>query len=331
VIYQFLNKRHSTRSLSDQEFAEILPALAQELTTVNFIPQYSDEELLTDWQNLLSWAANGNTINSTNRVGMKLCEHFFPNFWDIKDNKGNSFCKLWRDPIFMQKVLIWNRKSHSTPYLSELRRGVYFCSGLCKSTMYRPQIAKMITKNHKRVLDPCMGWGGRLLGTVASGADYVGFDPNIETYTNLNTLVDFLDIRNKVNLICDDALKMDEYSLGLFDVVLTSPPYFDLEIYADQPTQSIFGKDTYKSWNKEFLTPLIAKSVLHLNRDGKSCWNVAKVKTNDIWDSVTEAHSHIGFCASDEYGVQSSARQVNQPQGKNKKSIDRTVVYTRKV
>jgi hypothetical protein len=53
VIYQFLNKRHSTRSLSDQEFAEILPALAQELTTVNFIPQYSDEELLTDWQNLL--------------------------------------------------------------------------------------------------------------------------------------------------------------------------------------------------------------------------------------------------------------------------------------
>ena len=38
----------------------------------------------------------------------------------------------------------WNRKSHSTPYLSEIKRGIYFNFGLPKSTMYRPQMAKMI-------------------------------------------------------------------------------------------------------------------------------------------------------------------------------------------
>lgn len=330
MIHQFLNKRHSTRNLSDQEFAEVLPQLAQELTAVEFCPKYTEAELMDDWHSLLSWTASGKYINSTSRIGMKLCEHFFPNFWDIQDNRGNTFRKLWSDPAFMQKVLVWNRKSHSTPYLSELRRGVYFCGGLCKSTMYRPQIAKSVTKGRKRVLDPCMGWGGRLLGSVANGCEYVGFDPNTTTFKNLNELVDFLGIHHKVRLICDDALRMDEYEVGVFDAVLTSPPYFDLEVYTNEATQSVCGRNTYEEWNAHFLTPLVEKCVSRLDKNGISCWNVAKVGKNDMWKSVAEAHHRLGLTLCDEFEVRSSARQVNQTETKNKKSVDRTQVYSRK-
>ena len=327
LISQFLNKRFSTRNLTDSEFDGIIVKLSEELSEFDFLPKYSKTELLLDWKNLVEWNKESTTINSTSRIGMKLCEHFFPNFWNIEDSKGNSFKKLWKTPKVMEKVLRWNRKSHSTPYLSELKRGIYFCAGLCKSTMYRPQIAKSISKGSSRVLDPCMGWGGRMLGAVSSGAHYIGFDPNTETFKYLQELSQFLGIESKVTLICDDALNMSKYDIGMVDTVMTSPPYFDLEIYSNESTQSVFGSDTYEAWNKNFLTPLIHSCVSHLSPNGKSCWNVAKVKGNDMSNSVDIAHKEIGFFESEKYSVVSSARQTNQTKTKNKKSTDSTVVY----
>jgi hypothetical protein len=322
-----LNKRYSTRSLSDEEFDRLVPVLSEELTGINFVPHYSDQELKQDWSKLKIWSTNKKEINSTSRTGMKLCEHFFPNFYDIEDKNGNSFKKLWSNPTLLQKVLEWNRKCHSTPYLSELKRGVYFCGGLCKSTMYRPQMAKLVTSGCGRVLDPCMGWGGRLLGSVASGSHYIGFDPNTETFENIRKMVDFLELNDRVTLICDDALNMNSYDFDPVDAVLTSPPYFDLEIYSKEQTQSVYGKDSYEKWVSDFLSPLIVKCTDRIIVGGKSCWNVAKVGKNDMWKSVEDIHSSIGYKKLIEYGVKSSARQVNQIKNKNKKTVDCTIAY----
>lgn len=131
---------------------------------------------------------------------MKLCEHFFPNFFDILSPKREGFKTHWNEQD-LQKVIKWNRKSHySTPYLSEMRRGVNFCYGLTKNTMYRPHLAKMIYDYYRPtwVLDPCCGWGGRMLGVVANGAKYYGFEPNKEIYNHLMELVDLLAIKNDV-------------------------------------------------------------------------------------------------------------------------------------
>jgi len=220
LIEQFLNVRHSTRNLTDIEFEDKLPTLAQELVRVDYTYNYSDEVLLNDWNKLCNYSSDNQTSSSTVRVGVKLCEHFFPNFFLIESPKGQSFKKLW-NPSVLEKVLRWNRKSHSTPYLSELRRGIYFTQGLTKNTMYRPHIAKSIIDKHgvDRVLDPCCGWGGRLLGSVASGKYYIGFEPNIETFKNLNFLVEFLNIENKVTLINDGAENIDNYNFPDVDVV----------------------------------------------------------------------------------------------------------------
>ena len=141
--------------------------------------------------------------------------------------------------------------------------------------MYRPQMAKMIVSSlkSKSVLDPCAGWGGRLLGTVSSGAKYVGFEPNTKTHKHLKELCEFLNIEDKVILICDDALNMDKYDIGTFDLVLTSPPYFNLEVYCNEKTQSIQNSDNYDLWLENFLNPLVNKSLSKLNKKGWSCWN----------------------------------------------------------
>ena len=327
MIQTFLNIKNSVRNLSDVEFENILPTLSSELEDVSFYYSYSDSDLLKDWNALIKWNARVDTMASTQRVGMKLCEHFFPNFFDIENKDGNSFKSLWKADK-LEKVLRWNRKSHSTPYLSELRRGIYFNYKLAKSTMYRPQMAKMVVTNlgAKRVLDPCAGWGGRMLGVVAAGAEYVAFEPNSETYEGLLKLIKLLGIEDKVRIIKDSALEMDKYDIGEFDLILTSPPYFDLEVYSHEDTQSIKGCDTYSMWVNNFLKPLIELSISHMKQNGWSCWNVHNVGKMKMIDDVKVIHE--GYNNQKVFSVTSSKRQTNQTVSKNK-NADVTICYSK--
>jgi len=324
-----VNVRNGTRNLSDKEFERILPELAEEISGMSYQIAYPREVLLKDWHNLQKENIHGTEIHSTSRVGMKLCEHFFPNFWDIH-SKGKSFVEGWRNPEVMQKVLRWNRKSHSTPYMSELRRGVYFVQGMTKSTMYRPLMAKAIVKHYKakKVLDLCAGWGGRMLGTIAAGSEYYAFEPNMETVSNLLHLAMILGIDDRVHIIADDALNMDSWDRPKMDLILTSPPYFDLEVYDDSPKQSVQMFPEYKEWVKGFVRPLIDKCVDRLNPGGVSCWNVAKVRSrHDLREEVSDCHKYRGMVPDEVFSVVSSKRQANQTVTKNMKSSDDTVCY----
>ena len=329
MIENYLNIKNSLRNLSDSEFENILPTLASELESIDYYSNYSNFELLTDWNNLIKWNTKFDSIASTQRVGMKLCEYFFPNFYDIENKNGDSFKKLWKSNN-LEKVLRWNRKSHSTPYLSELKRGIYFNFKLAKSTMYRPQMAKMIVSNlkAKRVLDPCAGWGGRMLGCVASGAEYVAFEPNTETYNGLIKLIEFLNIGDRVTIINDSALEMNKYDIGEFDLVLTSPPYFDLEVYSHEDTQSIKGCDNYSMWVDNFLKPLINLSFEYLKQDGWSCWNVHNIGKMKMIEDVRNLHSEFGYQKI--YSVISSKRQTNKSETNNK-SLDITICYSKTI
>jgi len=328
IIHNFLNVRNSLRNLTDEQFEDILPQLASELSTVSYHTQYTDSELKTDWMKLVKWNAHTDTMSSTQRIGMKLCEHFFPNFYKIQDKKGASFASLWT-PTNLEKVLRWNRKSHSTPYLSELKRGIYFNFGLPKSTMYRPQMAKMVVTNFSasHLLDPCAGWGGRLLGSLAHGARYTAFEPNTETYENLQRLIRFLNMRDHATIYHDSALNMGNYNIPHADAILTSPPYFDLEVYSAEDTQSITGCTSYTMWVENFLNPLIKLSLAHLKPNGWSCWNVHNVGKMHMIQDVAQAHHQ--YPTKKIFTVMSSRRQANQTtEAKNQKNADMTICYS---
>lgn len=331
MIEQFVNTRHSIRNLTDAQFESLLPQLALELEGMDYHTQYEHSVLKKDWIALRQWQSDTTILNSTSRIGMKLCEHFFPGFYEIENSKGKSFANLWARSN-LEKVLRWNRKSHSTPYLSELKRGIYFCCGLTKNTMYRPQMMKLACMNYAPsvVFDPCAGWGGRMLGAVSYGAKYVAFEPNSKTFGSLNALVDFLGIRKSVTLICDDALNMDKYDLPHVDMVLTSPPYYDLEVYTHEATQSITGCRGYEEWSNGFLKPLVQKSLGRLGKNGEigvSCWNVGKVGKYHMGADIVKYHQECGYHVQGVLSLISSKRQPNQVKGKRMKSTDDTVVF----
>ena len=330
-LIDFLNKRNSTRNLSDIDFENIVEELAESISKVSYTHTYTNKQLYDDWTKLCKWKTQENTINSTSRIGMKLCEHFFPNFYEIQNKKGQSFENLWNQENLV-KILKWNRKSHSTPYLSELKRGVYFCCGLTKNTMYRPQMARAICLKYKPkiVLDPCAGWGGRMLGVVSSGANYVAFEPNTKTYDNLLKLSKFLNIENKVKIICDDVLNIEKYNLQKVDLILTSPPYFDVEVYTNEITQSINNCQNYDIWVEKFLKLTIHKCIDILNVGGVSCWNVGKVGKKDMNNDILKCHEEKDYSVVETFSVLSSKRQTLQDTTKKQKSSDDTIIYKHK-
>lgn len=326
MVENFLNKKNSTRGLTLEKFNEYLPILAEELSSVDFHYEHTETSLRTDWENLKKFTSGNTYTASTVRKGIKLCEHFFPNFFDIKNSKGECFKDYWNKDD-LQKVLKWNRSSHSTPYLSELRRGVYFCNGLTKNTMYRPHIAKMVCDYYQpeKVLDPCCGWGGRLLGSVASGSDYYGFETNTETFKSLNRLVDFLEIKNKVHLFNVGSETME--FKNEFDLVITSPPYFNLEVYSNEKTQSENMFSSYDEWLNDWLKVILEKSMVALRKGGVSCWNVHNIGDYKLIEEVKKIHFDNGFVLDKEFGLQSSSRQSNQNKEKSKKTTDLTMCY----
>jgi len=327
-LSEILNKKDATRNLSDEEFEKNLPSFASQLEQVSYIPNYSEKELREDWKKLCQYKNVNQFTSAVVRPGAKLCEHFFPNFWTIKNDKGEQFSDYWKADK-LEKIIRWNRSSHSTPYLSELKRGVYFCYGLSKNTMYRPHLAKMICDYYKPkvVLDPCCGWGGRMLGVVASGANYIGFETNLETYNNLISLTKFLNIQNKVTLYNQGAETMDEVLPFKVDLILTSPPYFNLEIYSDSMNQSENMYKNYESWKDLWLTEVIKKSINKLTENGISCWNTQNIKKMLIFDDVEKIHRQLGFTNVNYFGLSSSARQANQNLEKNKKTENITACF----
>lgn len=291
----------------------------QELMAIDYRYNYSDEELRKDWKKLCDTTQFKKGAQF--KPGMKLCQHFCPNFWNIKNDRGISFADAWNDADVMDKVRTWGLSGMSNLWLSWIRRAVFMSAGLPNSSFYRPhfsrQVILMTGKEKGTLFDPCAGWGGRMLGAVSTDWNYIGCDPNVETYQNLLNMINFLGIQNKVSLNNVPAEDYDIESLEKVDVVLTSPPYFNLEIYTDDQNQSYNKFSTYDLWRDNWLYPLIDRSLNVLSDDGISAWNVMNFKKNDFVGDVIRKHEQRGMKLIGTVGFESPLANIRNLKNKD--------------
>ena len=325
---RILNKKHALTNLTDEEFEALLPELAAELAANGVLREtYTDADIQKDWA--LLWRKDATikamTISATEVAGMKVLRKHMRHFHAVRNYKGHSVESLWTQPC-LEKALRFNRAQHSTPYASEIIRSLSFANGLGKVTMYRPLMAKKVVAyladkdklKEVRVLDVCAGWGGRMIGAKSAerggdklppqtprkgGGDkggglkvhYTGIDPCEKTYAALRAIRDELGLHN-VTLIHQPAEVALQQPLGTYDIALTSPPYYNLELYSDEPTQSVATKDGYQAWLDTFLKPVI-QGVIRLGVK-YSCWSVKNFKTDkkyDLLDDVIRIHGEHGW------------------------------------
>ena len=150
---------------------------------------------------------------------------------------------------------------------------------------FPPFVARSIyqryCKDSFNILDPCAGWGGRMIGCASlPNTTYTAFDPSTKTWEGLNKLGEWLSVMQptfKYKVHClpyEDKPAFDTK----FDMALTSPPYYDTEHYSDEPTNSFNRYTTFDEWIESFYKPLILTTIDLIKDDGVFVINVGSRK-----------------------------------------------------
>ena len=136
---------------------------------------------------------------------------------------------------------------------------------------FPPHVARDFCKQFgctstSKVLDPCAGWGGRLIGSSVVAGSYTAYEPSTLTVTGLLGLRDFIKcIRSDFTAEIHCLPYEDSHELwDHYDFAITSPPYYDSEEYSDEDTNSLNRYKTFDDWCAGFYLPLIDKTMRQL-------------------------------------------------------------------
>ena len=224
-----------------------------------------------------------------NNIGNKASNYFQQeNRWSVESSSYPGPKRTWETFDFMKSLM---GAAYSLK-LSRIDRSIlrtmiglrkYICS------QFKPNVAKAMYDyyNVKNVLDFSMGWGDRLAGFYASMNTelYVGLDPRKENHPiyeqqarYYDTHLTFFEKEKKTKFHCEAAEDFDfsEYN-DTFDIIFTSPPYFNIERYGDDDTQSWVRYKDIDSWNYQFLQKSIDSMIPTLKSGGKLCVNISDV------------------------------------------------------
>jgi hypothetical protein len=185
------------------------------------------------------------------------------------------------------------------------------------ASQFKPSIAKAFYDyfGSRNILDFSAGWGDRLAGFYGSetGAYYLGIDPNTLNHPNYKKQKDFyethrsfFEIDKDCDFICAPAEDVDftDYE-DMFDTVFTSPPYFNVEKYSEEDTQSYIRYKNIDSWNRDFLHKTISKIIPTLKKGGILAINIADVyspKAKDYFDICNPMNDFIKSKGLNYYG-----------------------------
>jgi hypothetical protein len=228
------------------------------------------------------------------RIGNKFIDYFtFEERLATKTRKGMNFYEFICNTEYQARPYIKNLLVYQEGLkINELTKLYRIYSLHCGSVaLFKPLKALEVYKYFNlsvAVLDPCMGWGGRLVGAVvAKVPHYIGIDSNANLKEPYKKMIDKLnELTNPTNHgqkgttiiethFCD-AVTFD-YSKLSYDMIFTSPPYFNTELY------SYTNKRTKTEWIESFYKPVFLNAWKHLLVDGWLIVNISVVIYNTVF------------------------------------------------
>ena len=252
--------------------------------------QWPDYLVEKEWyaRSEYKWPLSKKIIRRINR-GNDASNYFQQyNRWSVDGTISPGPVRTWGNPKFMYTLL----GSLFTLEVEKVDRGTLrSCIGLRKyiCSQFKPNVAKSIYDifKSKNILDFSAGWGDRLAGFYASetGEYYLGIDPRKENHSIYkeqsefyNKHLGFFEHEKKSDFICEPAEDVDlsKYE-NFFDIAFTSPPYFNVERYSYDDTQSWVRYKTIDEWNSQFLHKAIDNMWPTLKTGGKLCINISDV------------------------------------------------------
>ena len=201
-------------------------------------------------------------IKNSNSIGTNIIKHFcWKEFYSSKKETGVSPIEAFNDDKKLMKV-IKNRMGWCSsgedgserPFVFGINDGMILqgirSSGLGGMiSQFKVAVAKFLYEKYVpeggTVFDYSAGWGARLLAAMSLGIRYYGVDPL--TSNPLNRMIDFF--KGNAKVINGISENIDIYkNIPLVDHIMSSPPYFKLEIYSADKTQSYNRYPEYQEW-----------------------------------------------------------------------------------
>ena len=276
------------------------------------IDYYSESGLVSAIRDFASTKYNtvqDNVIGLGNNQGQKISRFVFTNMMtaEPKGRGSNSLKDRFYDDTKLRRAIricFEFRDGNSLVYPTAIRRSLELVTGE-NIQNFKAQNARAIAEYccpvlWGRIYDYSSGYGGRLLGITSSNLqfDYVGVDPNTETVENLKLLNHFIaesggregEIHQSVS---------EEFVPENIDCAFSSPPYFNLEKYSDEPTQCMNRFDSLDNWFEGYVAPTMKNIHKGLNSDGVFATNIADYKTPKeefkVVDRWIETAEKLGF------------------------------------
>ena len=212
--------------------------------------------------------------------GLNLAWSYMEHAWGIKCGKMKTPMEVWHDEEHLKKGLnkilsgtFFKQQPAHKITESDIRSMLRRYSGTQMVSNFRPTAAAamydiFVDKDSPlegteagTVWDPSMGYGGRLLGAIAAGVNYIGTDPCIPTFEGLEKIRDDYGHKDKSYTLLRQGSETFAPPDNSVDFVFTSPPYFGWEAYGDEPEQSSIKFSTSDIWKEKFLNKLLPMHI----------------------------------------------------------------------
>lgn len=228
-------------------------------------------------------------------LGYKIADTYHPHRFEGHADGMMSPLTAFQDDKLLMRAL---QKSleYGAQLGEDLPSFMLIVSGVQACANFRPGIACKMYRDYckkgARVLDTSTGYGGRLVGFMASGiaGEYIGVDPSTLTHEGNSKMARALGFQDNIRLINQPAEEVDVSDFAnTCDFAFTSPPYFRKEHYSTEVTQSYLRHKYYLGWKKGFLIPMLQLQFDALRPGGINIVNIADVTLNRNANERTHA------------------------------------------
>lgn len=271
----------------------------EKIAIAKHIKDISPAQLDSDMDKLILVGPNAHRLSERSTVGNNVVDYFtFVPRLATKGKYNVNFYEFlanidtFREKKFIQNMIAYYaevKNKNNTKHPHKVLKEVY---NICISAIniMRPlNCMEIYTRfQAKRVLNFCAGWGGSAVAAAALNLPaFYGVEINGDLKTPYDNMVSYLRTKSTTEFRIDiaDAASYD-YSAIDYDTVFSSPPYYAIEKYANNPVY-----ETKAEMDERFYKPVFANSYRGLTKNGHFIINICReVYDNILVPMLGEAH-----------------------------------------
>jgi SAM-dependent methyltransferase len=273
---------------------------------------YNDEGIKAEIKKCIdkNVSFDGDTLSLKFYQGTSLCRFIFPNIneIDVRNNKNNSLADRFYSDHKLKRAIRFSLQYNKDASPTNLRRAIGMIEhGIPQN--FLPMNAKALYEKFVPeggiIYDFACGYGGRMLGALSSknNYNYFGVEPNTETFQHLKELGKYIEeVTGRKNSFKIFNTVSEEFKINrenFVDFAFSSPPYFNLEKYSDEETQSYIKFPTLEEWLDGYVKPTIQSIYKFLKPDALYAVNIADFKMGkrqiEFVDKWIELSEECGF------------------------------------